>query len=247
MECDLSKGEIFVIDDDASMREKLSKTLEESGYDVISFADGASLLSYAKARTPVCIFLEVRTSDRSGFELLKKLRAENCPAPVFVTSATGAIAMAVDAVRNGAYDFIVKPFCGGRLSAGSRRRSTNIPSLQSATFPDMSSHIPGCSRSPARTRGAGADSGRRDQQGSRAAAWLECADHRRLSGQHHAQGRRPERRRTAAPRLQPGPQADLSRRPPRHSPRLPPRSRRAQALPKPQSNQFLVAASHHQG
>jgi len=112
----ISKGEIFVIDEDASMREKLSKTMQERGYDVISFADGAALLSYVKARTPACIFLEARASDRSGFDLLKKLRAENCPAPVFVTSVTGAISMAVDAVRNGAFDFIVKPFCSREVA-----------------------------------------------------------------------------------------------------------------------------------
>ena len=111
-----SKGEIFVIDEDASMREKLSKAMEERGYDVISFADGASLLSYVRARTPACIFVEARASDRSGLDLLKKLRDENCAAPVFVTSATGAISMAVDAVRNGAFDFIVKPFCSGEVA-----------------------------------------------------------------------------------------------------------------------------------
>ena len=110
-----SKGEIFVIDDDASMREKLSKTMEERGYDVVSFADGAALLSYVKARTPACIFVEAR-ADRSGLDLLKKLRAENCAAPVFVTSASGAISMAVDAVRNGAFDFIVKPFCSREVA-----------------------------------------------------------------------------------------------------------------------------------
>ena len=59
-----SKGEIFVIDEDASMREKLSKTMEERGYDVISFADGASLLSYVRARTPACIFVEARATAR---------------------------------------------------------------------------------------------------------------------------------------------------------------------------------------
>ena len=111
-----SKGEIFVIDDDASMRETLSKTLAQSGYDVISFADGASLLAHAKVSMPLCIFVEAGTSDNSGIDLLKRLRAENCPAPVFVTSATGAIAMAVDAVRNGAFDFIVKPFCGKEIA-----------------------------------------------------------------------------------------------------------------------------------
>ena len=111
----VSKGEIFVIDDDATTREMLSSTLENNGYDVISFADGPSLLSYAKSRTPVCIFLEVGKSDRSGLELLGKLRAENCPAPIFVTSAHGAVPMAVDAIRSGAFDFIVKPFSGGEI------------------------------------------------------------------------------------------------------------------------------------
>ena len=81
----------------------------KQGYDVISFADGAALLSYAKTRTPAGVFIEVDAADRSGFEVLKKLRSENCPAPIFVTSAHGAIPLAVDAIRHGAFDFIVKP------------------------------------------------------------------------------------------------------------------------------------------
>src|ERR1700712_3006535 len=105
----MSRREVFVIDDDARTREALSSGLQQKGYDVISFADGAALLSYAKTRTPAGGFLEVDAVDRSGFEVLKKLRSENCPAPIFVTSAHGAIPLAVDAIRNGAFDFIVKP------------------------------------------------------------------------------------------------------------------------------------------
>lgn len=104
-----SRGEVFVIDDDAATREALSNSLRKQGYDVISFVDGPALLSYAKTHTPVCVFLEVDAVDRSGFEVLKKLRSENCPAPVFITSTHGAIPLAVDAIRNGAFDFIVKP------------------------------------------------------------------------------------------------------------------------------------------
>ena len=140
----VSKGEIFVIDDDATTREILSSTLEKNGYDVVSYADGPSLLSYAKSRTPVCIFLEVGKSDRSGFELLGKLRAENCPAPIFVTSAHGAVPMAVDAIRSGAFDFIVKPFSGGEIV---RRIDAAIgefsrPAISEVT-PKMSFYIPG--------------------------------------------------------------------------------------------------------
>ncbi|UWU70273.1 response regulator transcription factor [Bradyrhizobium sp. NC92] len=105
----LSKGEVFVIDTDAAFREQLSAVLEQSAYDVICFADGASLLSEAKARMPACVLLEM-PPDRSALDVLRRLREENCMAPVLVTSANGSIAMAVDAIKSGATDFIAKPF-----------------------------------------------------------------------------------------------------------------------------------------
>ncbi|RTM13159.1 MAG: response regulator transcription factor [Bradyrhizobiaceae bacterium] len=105
----LSKGEVFVIDTDAASREQLSAALQQSAYDVICFADGASLLSEAKARMPACVLMEL-PPDRSGLDMLRRLREENCMAPVLVTSANGSIAMAVDAIKSGAADFIEKPF-----------------------------------------------------------------------------------------------------------------------------------------
>src|ERR1044072_848258 len=105
----LSKGEVFVIETDADAREQLSTALQQSAYDVICFADGASLLSEARARMPACVLLEM-PPDRSGLDVLKRLREENCMAPILVTSANGSIAMAVDAIKSGATDFIEKPF-----------------------------------------------------------------------------------------------------------------------------------------
>lgn len=106
----ISKGEVFVIDSDASSREQLSTALQQKAYEVICFADGASLLSETKVRMPACVLLDMQTPDPSGLDLLKRLREENCLAPVLVTSANGSIAMAVDAIKSGAFDFIAKPF-----------------------------------------------------------------------------------------------------------------------------------------
>jgi two-component system, LuxR family, response regulator FixJ len=106
----ISKGEVFVIDTDAASREQLSIALQRQAYQVICFADGASLLSEAKVRMPACVLLEMQAPDQSGLDVLKQLREENCMAPILVTSANGSIAMAVDAIKSGASDFIEKPF-----------------------------------------------------------------------------------------------------------------------------------------
>lgn len=147
-----SRGEVFVIDDDARTREALSNGLQERGYDVISFADGAALLSYARTHTPAGVFIEVDAVDRSGFEVLKKLRSENCPAPIFVTSTHGAIPLAVDAIRNGAFDFIVKPV---RISEVVDRFEEAIAEQSgpaSNDFSNVSLFVPGCEPLTARER-----------------------------------------------------------------------------------------------
>lgn len=112
----VTKGEIYVVDDDAAAREALSRALRDAGYDVIYFADGAALLTETKVRMPACIFLDAHVEGRP-LELLKRLRIEDCSAPIFVASARGNIPMAVDAIRSGAFDFIEKPFKSSELVA----------------------------------------------------------------------------------------------------------------------------------
>jgi FixJ family two-component response regulator len=109
---DPSKGEIFVVDDDPAVRETLSIVLSTAGYLVICFADGVALLAVARARTPVCVLLDVNIPGRSGLDILKELHGEDYPAPIFMMSGQGDIAMAVNAIKNGALDFIEKPFSG---------------------------------------------------------------------------------------------------------------------------------------
>ena len=139
-----SRGEIFVVDDDAAVRDTLSMVLKAAGYEVICFADGAALLSVARSRTPAAVLLDVHIPGKSGLDILKELHGEDYPAPIFMISGQGDIAMAVGAIKSGALDFIEKPFRGseivGRLDeaigAYARRQSENAaPKFGSLHFP----------------------------------------------------------------------------------------------------------------
>src|SRR5678816_4438059 len=109
------RGEIFVVDDDPAVRETLSVVLSTAGYKVICFADGAALLAVARSRTPACILLDVHIPGKSGLDILRELHGEDYPAPIFMISGQGDIAMAVSAIKNGALDFIEKPFRGTEI------------------------------------------------------------------------------------------------------------------------------------
>src|SRR5438445_4964410 len=131
-----SRGEIFVVDDDPAVRDTLSMVLSAGGYEVICFADGAALLSVARTRTPSCILLDVHIPGKSGLDILKELHGEDYPAPIFMISGQRDISMAVSAIKNGALDFIEKPFRGSEIvarldeaiEAYARRQAENAPS-----------------------------------------------------------------------------------------------------------------------
>lgn len=103
-------GEIFVADDDPSVRDVLSLIFTVQGYHVTSFSEGASLLSAARARVPTCILLDVEMPGRSGLDILKELNAQDYPAPILIISGKSNTSLVVDAIRSGALDFIEKPF-----------------------------------------------------------------------------------------------------------------------------------------
>jgi FixJ family two-component response regulator len=138
-----SRGEIFVVDDDPAVRDTLSVVLSTGGYEVICFADGAALLAVARGRTPAAILLDVHIPGKSGLDILKELHGEDYPAPIFMISGQGDIAMAVSAIKNGALDFIEKPFRGTELvtrldeaiGAYARRNAHNGANIASLHFP----------------------------------------------------------------------------------------------------------------
>lgn len=101
---------LYIVDDDPAVRDALSVVFEAEGFTVESFSDGDKFIESASRKHPACVLLDVHMPGRSGIEILKALNAEDYPAPIFIISGQGDIPMAVEAIRNGAYDFIEKPF-----------------------------------------------------------------------------------------------------------------------------------------
>jgi two-component system response regulator FixJ len=102
--------EVFIVDDDHLVREALSIVLADAGFQVTGFADAESFLEVVRWRAPQCVLIDVHLPGCSGLELLKTLNARRYRAPIFVISGRGDIPTAVEAIRNGALDFIEKPF-----------------------------------------------------------------------------------------------------------------------------------------
>lgn len=102
--------ELFIVDDDACVRDALSAVLTEQGYQVTGFSEGDSFLAIARSRRPSCVLLDIQMPGRSGLDVLRELQTRQYDVPVFIISARGDIPMAVHAIKQGAYDFIEKPF-----------------------------------------------------------------------------------------------------------------------------------------
>lgn len=101
---------IYIVDDDPAVRDALSVVFSMEGFVVETFSDGDTFISSASKTYPACVMLDVHMPGRSGIEILKALNADQYPAPIFIISGQGDIPMAVEAIRNGAFDFIEKPF-----------------------------------------------------------------------------------------------------------------------------------------
>jgi two-component system, LuxR family, response regulator FixJ len=142
-------SEVFIVDDDASVRAALSMVLTDEGFSVTSFAESESFLNVARTRAPECVLIDVNLPGVSGTELLKVLHAQHYPAPIFVISGRGDIPTAVEAIRNGALDFIEKPF--DPVSVAARVRDA-IAAWQNARNEDsiLSRDFPGHERLTAR-------------------------------------------------------------------------------------------------
>ncbi len=139
----MSSKEIFIVDDDAAVCSSLSMAFTLEGYRVTTFMDGMSFVAVARNRSPACVLLDVYLPGKSGLDILKELDAGNYPAPIFIMSASGDIPMAVEAIKNGAFDFIQKRLDANAIVARvretidvwARQRQPNAFDPLSRSFP----------------------------------------------------------------------------------------------------------------
>jgi two-component system response regulator FixJ len=104
----ISGSEIFIVDDDEAVCDALAMTFAVEGYQVTTFRDGTSFIATARTRTPACVLLDVHMPVKSGLDILKELDGGNYPAPILIMSGSGDIPTAVEAINDGAHDFLEK-------------------------------------------------------------------------------------------------------------------------------------------
>jgi DNA-binding NtrC family response regulator len=101
---------ILVVEDKESMLEMLKQTLEAEGYQVISARDGSEGIRKLSDERIGLVVTDLKLPKKDGFDVLKAVKQENPLLPVIVMTAFGTIETAVRAVKDGAYDFLTKPF-----------------------------------------------------------------------------------------------------------------------------------------
>jgi FixJ family two-component response regulator len=107
---------VFVVDDDASMRESLRLLIESAGWRPETFASGPEFLACSRAMTPSCLVLDVVLPELSGSDL-QALVADRPEMPIIFISGHGDVPVAVRAMKAGAADFFTKPFVADVLLA----------------------------------------------------------------------------------------------------------------------------------
>jgi FixJ family two-component response regulator len=101
---------VAVVDDDDLLRDAIRRLLKASGLGAVSFESAEGLLNSGQLREIACLIADIRMPGMSGLELQAKLKAEGCPIPIIFITAHGDANMRIQAMRDGAVEFLTKPF-----------------------------------------------------------------------------------------------------------------------------------------
>jgi two-component system response regulator FixJ len=100
---------VYIVDDDAAVRDSMAELLGMHGYETRQFADAAGYLDEAERLPRGCVLLDIRMPGMSGMELHNELRRRGRDEPVVFVTGHGDIGLAVRAMKAGAVDFLQKP------------------------------------------------------------------------------------------------------------------------------------------
>jgi len=103
------KSVILLVDDQDTIRFFLEKTLKQEGYEAVTARTGAEAIEKARAVVPDLVLLDLKLPDMDGLEVLRKIKEIFPEIGVVMITAFGDIETAVNAMKNGAYDFVSKP------------------------------------------------------------------------------------------------------------------------------------------
>ncbi|HXL08792.1 MAG TPA: sigma-54 dependent transcriptional regulator [Candidatus Bathyarchaeia archaeon] len=107
---------ILVVDDDPYIQEALGDRLESLGYRVSRASDGQQALELIDHQDPQMVFLDIEMPGMKGLDVLREIRKREKDFPVVMITAYGSIDLAVEAMKEGAYDFIPKPFKANHIA-----------------------------------------------------------------------------------------------------------------------------------
>ena len=105
-----SQSTVFVVDDDAAVREALRDLIDSVGLRVELFGSAGEFLQRKLPHLPSCLILDVRLPGKSGFDLQRELAEANIGIPIIFITGHGDIPMSVRAMKAGAVEFLAKPF-----------------------------------------------------------------------------------------------------------------------------------------
>ncbi|MFW5711538.1 MAG: sigma-54-dependent transcriptional regulator, partial [Spirochaetota bacterium] len=119
------KFSILIVDDEKNIREGLGRSLEMDGYEVLLAEDGKQGWNLVNEEHVDLIIADLKMPGMSGEELLKRISSAYPTIPVIILTGHGTIESAVEAMRNGAFDFVTKPVNLDRLSLLAKRALSN--------------------------------------------------------------------------------------------------------------------------
>ena len=134
---------VFVVDDDADVRDSLVMLLKLAGYDVEPFESAVRFLSDAQPKHGDCLIADIRMPEMDGLALQQELIRRGAQLPIIIVTGHGDVPLAVQAMKAGALDFLEKPFAREALLAAVRRALERAaePALSNVPQEDIANRI----------------------------------------------------------------------------------------------------------